>query len=156
QLTQAGAIGHCAKQMIDVVDAPANGVAHLVEGGVRVPDVAADAAPAACANECLRAPELRRDGGTADAIVGQGLPELLWRWRPHRRAGVAASSLGREIRPVEMGTQDAGASRVSLGELPASAEELQVLLVPGHGRRWQQARGAVPCVGLANGPEGRL
>src|SRR5262249_15914794 len=74
--------------------------------------------------------------------------------RPHRGAGVTAAGLQGEVRPVEVGAQDAGAAGVFVLKAPAEVQKREVPFGAGGGGGWAQAGGGVGGGGRARGGGG--
>jgi hypothetical protein len=148
------AVKHPKPEVVDVPHAPVDGGLHLLERGVGVAGVAADALRTAGEDESLGARQFRGDRRGNDAVGEREILLLLGgdRW-PHPGTGVGAAGLVGEVGAVEVRAQDPGTIRSVRLQPPAQAEESQVLLVAGHGRGRQEARGAVPGVGATGGSE---
>src|SRR5882724_2872456 len=116
--------------MIDVPHPPADRSRHLVERGVRMPGVAADAAGPASADKTLGARQLGGHGGRGDAIGKCQVLLVLFgnRWANASARMRAARFVGK-IGAVEMSADDAGAAGPIPFQPPAQLQECEVLVV---------------------------
>src|SRR5215831_16828909 len=118
--------------MIDMPHTPGHRLLHLVESGMRMAGIAADAMPATSADKLFGAGQLGRDRGRAHAI---GVPQILLvlrtNRRPHRRLGMAAARFSAKVGPIEMGADNAcpirGLTILARLEFAANVEERHVL-----------------------------
>jgi hypothetical protein len=154
-LTQASAIRHSAEEVIDMPNAPGDRCFHLLEGGVRVAGVAANAAFPAGADERFRAGQFRGDGRGGNAI-GMTKILLVFRsdWGTNGRGGVATARFKTEVGTIEVRAEDARAPRSALFQSTACFEESEMLIVARDGGGRQKAGGSMACMGTANGPKG--
>src|SRR5260370_22591265 len=126
--------------MIDVADAPTDGSLHLVEGGVRMAGVAANAFGTAGADEFFRARQFRSDRRGNDGVgVGEILFEFLANRWTDGRGGVAAAGVETEVGAVEVSAEDACAAGAFVLEKAAGFKEGEMLIVASDGRRRQEA-----------------
>src|SRR5581483_136079 len=154
ELAQPAVIGMGAEEVVEVAHAPADGVGHLPEGGERMAGGADDAPAPAGADKRLGAGQLRRDRGRGNA-VGEleillvlariGGPETRCRMRPPGGRG--------EVRPIEMGPEDAGAAGALPSQLLTELQEAHVLFMGRHRGGRADAGGAVAGVSLTNDAE---
>ena len=137
--------------MIDMANAPADGRLHLIEGSVRMPCVAANAALTAGADECLRARQLGSDRRRGDAVGVVEKRQVIIRLRwPHRRARMTTSCLHGEIRTIEMSAENgrsAGALRL---QTATDFKKSAMLFVAGDGGCRQQTRRTVASMSAAD------
>src|ERR1700677_1465341 len=101
--TQPCPIGHRTEQMIDMSDAPLNGIGHLIEGGVRMTSVANDSSFAARADKGFRAGQLGCDRRRNNAVGELEILHVLRRYGGSEVSpGVGSFCLATEIWSKEM------------------------------------------------------
>src|SRR6185369_4459860 len=106
------------------------------------------------ADERFGARQFRRHGGAGDAVEIEVLLIFRRRRRTHVRAGMATARFLREIRAIEMRTENASSAGVLILQFSTNVKKREMMPMAGDCRRGQQARRAMARMRLTNGAEG--